>query len=141
MLFQLSLGTLITFSTVPLSEMTRIILIHYHVTITTNICQVKTISFCTCANEHDIILSISSVDSVHSDLRETVVHIGSNKDGPSAHRVDGVVHQRVVARKLDHIIWETLCGLKAAKRLAGTLVWERKNEVRCLDFKTVMLLS
>lgn len=83
-------------------------------------------SFCTCANEHDIILSIGSVHSVHSDLCEAVVHVGSNKDGPSAHRVDGVVHQRVVTCKLDHIIWETLCGLKAAKGLAGTLMWERQ---------------
>lgn len=76
----------------------------------------------TCANEHYIILPISSTDSVHSDLCEAIVHVGSDEDGPPAHRVDWIIHQRVVTCKLDHIIWETLSGLKAAKCLAGTLM-------------------
>lgn len=76
----------------------------------------------TCANKHHIILSVRSVDFVHSNLCEAVVHVGSDEYGPSAHRVDRVIHQRVVTRKLDHIIWETLRGLKTAKCLAGTLM-------------------
>lgn len=75
----------------------------------------------TCANKHDIILSVSSADSVHGDLCEAVVYICLDKDGPSGHRVDWVVHERVMTCKLNHIVWETLCGLKAAKCLAGTL--------------------
>lgn len=86
----------------------------------------------TCANEHDIVLSISSIDSVHSDLCKAVVHIGPDEDGPSAHRVDRVVHQRVVTRELNHIIWETLCWLKAAECLAGALKKGRKNRISIL---------
>lgn len=63
----------------------------------------------TCANKHDVILPVSSIDSVHSDLCEAVVHISPDEDGPPGHRVDRVIHQRVVTRKLNHIIWETLC--------------------------------
>lgn len=63
----------------------------------------------TCANKHDIILPIGSADSVHCNLCEAVVHISPDEDGLSAHRVDWVIHQRVVTSKLDHIVWETLC--------------------------------
>lgn len=92
MLFQLSLGTLITFSTVPLSEISHtqplnnVIIFLFNPRVRNDYC-----SF-TCANEHDIVLSISSIDSVHSDLCKAVVHIGPDEDGPSAHRVDRVVH-------------------------------------------------
>ena len=131
MLFQLSLGTLITLRTVPLSE------IQYNTTffdmlfnmlpvlIILNVDWRESRSI-TCAYEHDVILSISSVDSVHSDLCEAVVHVGPDEDGPSAHGVHRVVHQRVVTRKLDHVIWETLRGLETAECLAGTLMEERK---------------
>lgn len=82
----------------------------------------------TCANEHDIILSVGSADSVHGNLCEAVVHVSSDEDGPPAHRVDRVIHQRVVTRKLDHIVWETLCGLKAAECLTGTLMEGNKEK-------------
>lgn len=62
----------------------------------------------TCADEHDVILAVGRVYSVHGDLRETVVHVGPDEDGPPAHRVDRIVHQRVVTRKLDHIVREAL---------------------------------
>lgn len=75
----------------------------------------------TCADKHDIILPIGSVDSVHSYLCEAVVHISPDKDGPSAHGVNWIIHEGVVTSELDHIVWETLCGLKTAKSLAGTL--------------------
>lgn len=76
----------------------------------------------TCADKHDIILSVGSADSVHGDLCEAVVHVSSDEDRPAAHRVHRVVHQRVVTCKLDHVVWETLRGLKTAERLAGTLM-------------------
>lgn len=75
----------------------------------------------TCANKHDVVLSVRSTDSVHGNLSEAVVHVSSDEDGPSAHGVDGVVHQRVVTCKLDHIVWEALCGFKASECLAWTL--------------------
>lgn len=81
----------------------------------------------TCAYKHDIILSVCGADSVHSNLCEAVVHVSSDEDGPSAHRVDRVIHQRMVTRKLDHIIWETLRGLKTAECLAGTLMEGNKE--------------
>lgn len=83
----------------------------------------------TCANEHDIILAIGGVDSVHSDLREAVVDVSSDEDGPPAHRVDRVIHQRVVTCKLNHIVWETLCRLKTAECLTGTLKEENKHNI------------
>lgn len=79
------------------------------------------------ANKHNIVLSVSSADSVHGNLCEAVVHICPDEDGPSAHRVDWVIHQRVVTCKLNYIIWETFCGLKTAECLAGTLT-EGKRE-------------
>lgn len=123
MLFQLSLGTLITFSTVPLSEMgffTHRIIMLFKYWIKLRV-KIENKSF-TCANKHDIVLSVGSADSVHSNLCEAVVHVSSDEDGPSAHRVDWVIHQRVVTCKLNYIIWETLCGLKTAECLAGTLI-------------------
>ena len=128
MLFQLSLGTLITFSTVPLSEIRDAVnrVAHRYTSFSCLDIKLRVKSF-TCANKHDIILSIGGADSVHRDLREAVVHVGSDEDGPSAHRVDRVVHQRVVTRKLDHIVRETLCGLKTAECLAGTLMEGNKE--------------
>lgn len=81
----------------------------------------------TCADEHDVILAVSRVDSVHSDLGEAVVHVGPDEDGPPAHRVDWIVHQRVVTRKLDHIVREALGRLKAAECLARTLQKRKKK--------------
>lgn len=83
----------------------------------------------TCANKHDIILAIGGTDSVHSDLREAVVDVSSDEDGPPAHRVDRVIHQRVVTCKLNHIVWEALCRLKTAKCLTGTLKEENKHKI------------
>lgn len=75
----------------------------------------------TCSYKHDIILSISSAHSVHSDLGEAVVHVGPDEDRPPCHRVHWVVHERVVTGKLNHVVWETFCRLKAAESLTGTL--------------------
>lgn len=89
---------------------------------------VKTSLF-TCSNKHDIVLSVGSAHSVHGDLREAVVHISADKNGPPGHGVDGIVHKRVVPCKLDHIVRETLSGLKAAKCLTGTLMEEMEMKI------------
>lgn len=83
----------------------------------------------TCSDKHDIVLSVGSAHSVHGDLREAVVHISADKNGPPGHGVDGVVHKRVVPCKLDHIVRESLGGLKAAKRLTGTLMEESEIKI------------
>lgn len=75
-------------------------------------------------------MAIGGADSVHSDLREAVVDVSSDEDGPPAHRVDRVIHQRVVTRKLNHIVRETLCRLKTAKCLTGTLKEENKHKMK-----------
>lgn len=75
-------------------------------------------------------MAIGGADSVHSDLREAVVDVSSDEDGPPAHRVHRVIHQRVVTCKLNHIVWETLCRLKTAKRLTGTLKEENKHKIK-----------
>lgn len=113
-----------TFSTVPLSEITHaksftVPSFDFHGRMSVRF-RSENKSF-TCADEHDIVLSVGGADSVHGDLREAVVHVGSDEDGPSAHGVDRIVHQRVVTGKLDHIVRETFRGFKAAERLAGTL--------------------
>lgn len=140
MLFQLPLGTFITFSTVPLSGITvRVHQLPFPSSYRSNKVGIKNQPF-TCSNKHNIVLSVSSAYSVHSDLREAVVHISPDEDRPPGHGVDGIVHERVVACKLNHIVWETLSGLEAAKCLTGTLMEAEKNKIisifcRCNVFK------
>lgn len=78
-------------------------------------------------------MAVGGVDSVHSDLREAVVDVSSDEDGSPAHRVDRVIHQRVVTCKLNHIVWETLCRLKTAKCLTGTLEEENKHKIKKIN--------
>lgn len=75
----------------------------------------------TCPNEEDIILAVSSCHTVHRYVGEAVAHVGLHEDGSLAVGQDGVVHQWVVAGKLDHVIWEVLGGTESAKGFAGTL--------------------
>lgn len=89
----------------------------------------------TCADEHDVVLAVGRVDSVHGDLREAVVHVAPDEDGPPAHGVDRVVHQRVVTGELDHIVREALRGLKTAKCLAWTLQKEKKKKNKINKWK------
>lgn len=129
MLFQLPLGTFITFSTVPLSGITvRVHQLPFPSSYRRNKVGIKNQPF-TCSNKHNIVLSVSSAYSVHSDLHEAVVHICADEDRPPGHGVDGIVHERVVACKLNHIVWETLSGLEAAKCLTGTLMEAEKNKI------------
>lgn len=137
MLFQLPLGTFITFSTVPLSGIT----VRVHHFLHPSLCWrnkvgIKNQPF-TCSNKHDIVLPVSSTYSVHSDLREAVVHIGADEDRPPGHGVDGIVHERVVACKLNHIVRETLSGLEAAKGLTGTLEAKKIKSVIFLQMRCV----
>lgn len=73
------------------------------------------------SDEHDIILSILRLHSVHHQLGELVVHVCSNHDGAPADWVHRVVHGRVTPGEGDDIIGEVLGGVKSSKRLAGTL--------------------
>lgn len=90
----------------------------------------------TCANKHDVVLSVSCADPVHGDLREAVVHVSSDKGGPSVHGVHGVVHERVVTGKLDDIIRETFSGFKAAESLTGTL---KENSVKVYCYSHICM--
>lgn len=129
MLFQLPLGTFITFSTVPLSGITdRVHQFPFPLSYLRSKVGIKNQLF-TCSNKHDIVLSVGSAYSVHGDLHEAVVHISADEDRPPGHGVDRIVHERVVACKLNHIIRETLSGLEATKSLTGTLMEAKKNKI------------
>lgn len=73
------------------------------------------------SDEHDIILSILRLHSVHHQLGELVVHIRPHHDGTPADWVHRVVHGRVTPGEGDDVIGEVLGGVKSSERLAGTL--------------------
>lgn len=76
---------------------------------------------CTCANKHDIILSVLCFDSVYHQLGELVVHICPHHDGSPPYRVHWVVHGRVHPGEGDDIIGKVLGGVKTSECLTGTL--------------------
>ena len=73
------------------------------------------------ADEHDIILPVLCLHSVHHQLGELVVHIRPHHDGTSPYRVHRVVHGRVTPGERDDIIGKVLGGVEASEGLAGTL--------------------
>lgn len=76
---------------------------------------------CTCANEHDVILSVLRLHSVHHQLGELIVHVCPHHDGTASYWVDWVVHGWVAPGKGDDIIRKVLGGVKTSECLAGTL--------------------
>lgn len=76
---------------------------------------------CTCANKHDIILSILCFDSVYNQLGELVVHICPHHDGSPTYRVHWVVHGWVHPGEGDDIIGKVLGRVKTSKCLTGAL--------------------
>lgn len=73
------------------------------------------------SDEHDIILAILCLHSVHHQLGELVVHICPHHDGAPADWVHWVVHGWVTPGEGDDIIGEVFGGVKPSERLAGTL--------------------
>lgn len=76
---------------------------------------------CTCPNEHDIVLSVLCLHSVHHQLGELVVHVCPHHDGTPAYRVHWVVHGWVTPGEGDDIIREVLGGVESSKCLTGAL--------------------
>lgn len=75
----------------------------------------------TCADEEDIVVSISSCDTVRSDLGEGVPGSHLLEERAPTDGQDGIVHEGVVPGKLDDIIRKVLGGTEGAKSLAGAL--------------------
>lgn len=75
----------------------------------------------TCPDEHDVVLSVLRLHSVHHQLGELVVHICPHHDGTSTYRVHWVVHGWVTPGEGDDIIGEVLGGVKSSKSLTRTL--------------------
>lgn len=73
------------------------------------------------ADEHDVILAVLRLHSVHHQLGELVVHIRPHHDGAPAYRVHRVVHGRVTPGEGDDIIREVFGGVESSEGLAGTL--------------------
>lgn len=93
----------------------------------------------TCANEEDVIVSISGSYTVHSNLSESVTCTHLHEDRAPPDGQDRVVHERVVPGKLDDVVREILGGTEGAEGLAGTLkrAWRKassdidKSDVQC----------
>lgn len=93
----------------------------------------------TCANEEDVIVSVSGSYTVDSNLSESVTCTHLHEDRAPPDGQDRVVHERVVPGKLDDVIREVLGGTEGAKGLAGTLkrAWRKahndisKSDVQC----------
>lgn len=64
---------------------------------------------CTCAQEKHLVAAVSSQDLVHGHRGVSVAGVGANHQRPPSHWVDGVEHDRVVADKVHHVVWELLC--------------------------------
>lgn len=75
----------------------------------------------TCPNEHDIILSVLGLHSVHHQLGELVVHICAYHDGTPTYGVHRVIHGRVTSGKGDDIVRQVLSGVEPSECLTGTL--------------------
>lgn len=89
----------------------------------------------TCPDEHDIILPVLRLHSVHHQLGELVVHVRPHHDGTPAYWVHWVVHGWVTPGKGDDIIREVLGGVESAECLTGTL---RVNSEKITNHLTVV---
>lgn len=78
----------------------------------------------TCADEHNIVLSICSSHPVHSKLGGGEVSMTVQEDWPPSSRSYRVKHKRVIPCKLQHIVWKVLCGFKTPKCFTGALEME-----------------
>lgn len=78
-----------------------------------------------------MVSSVSSIHAVHGDLRVLIISACADNQRPSVDGVDGIVHQRVVANKGDHIIWEILGGSHVGcKCPAWALKKEKINKIK-----------
>lgn len=82
---------------------------------------VTTLKMLTCSNEHDVVMAICSINSIHSDLCEAVRHSSAQEERTATEGCHWVIHQRMMTCELDHVIWEAFSGLETSKRLTGTL--------------------
>lgn len=80
----------------------------------------------TCANEHDVILPILRLHSVHHYLGELVFHVGLDDDWPVVDWVDGVEHGRVSPRKGDDLVWKIFRRIETTESFTGAL---RKQKI------------
>lgn len=83
----------------------------------------------TCADEHDVILSVLCLHSVHHQLGELVVHICPHHDGAPPYGMHWVVHGWVTPSESDDIIGEVLGGVEPSKGFTGTLRGTRSTEM------------
>lgn len=93
----------------------------YLIYIRTLSCSMKTLRVLTCSDEHDVIVAVCSINSIHSDLCEAVRHSCAQEEWTATEWRHWVIHQGVMTRKLDHVIWKAFGGLETSKRLTGTL--------------------
>lgn len=74
-----------------------------------------------CADEEDVVVAIGGGDTVHGNAGEGVGHGRLQEEGAVAVGQHGVVHQRVMPSKLDHLVREVLGGAEGAEGFAGAL--------------------
>lgn len=65
----------------------------------------------TCAQEKHLIAPVSCIHLVHSNSGEAVGSTCADHQGPPLQRVHGLVHERVAAHEVDHLIRIVLGGL------------------------------
>ena len=65
----------------------------------------------TCAQEEDLVVAVCGGHLVHSDGGVLVVRLRSDHQGPPAHGVDRIEHDRVVPDKRHHVVRELLGAL------------------------------
>ena len=75
----------------------------------------------TCANEEDVVVSVSSCHTVCSDLGEGVPGTHLQEERAPTHGQDRIVHEGVVPGKLNDVIRKVLGRTEGAKGLAGAL--------------------
>lgn len=82
----------------------------------------------TCAQEEDLVVPVCGGHLVHSDGGVLVVSLRSDHQGPPAHGVDRIEHDRVVPDKRHHIVRELLGALNVrGEGSAWTLEGGRKR--------------
>lgn len=81
----------------------------------------KFVELRTCANEHDIVLSVLCLHFIHHQLGELVVYVCPHHDGTPPYGVHWVVHGWVSPGESDDIIGKVLGGVETSKCLTGTL--------------------
>lgn len=82
----------------------------------------------TCSQEHNLILSIISQNSVHNNVSQGVVHFDTREHGATTQGVHRAIHQRVESNKSDNFIREVFGGLDPwIICLAWALKWVRSG--------------